>query len=177
MNFASVDPCWSSRATSRKNAGVPISGSPGVPYVRSVCVADGDTSAMPAAKNGFAVAPAFPEVDGPRTATTFLFAMYFCANASAGAGPCSTGVSPRTSLTFSPYCGASVLTAYFAQLACSCPRNAAPPVSGVMNGSVNVVLQLIDAELVAATFWPPCALVATIAVASTARAKPMAFFI
>jgi hypothetical protein len=36
---------------------------------------------------------------------------------------------------------------------------------------------LIDAVLIAATFWPPCAVVATTAVASTARAKPIAFFI
>ena len=148
-----------------------------MPIVRSVCVADGESAARPAWKNGFAVAPALPDVDGPRIATTLLSAMYFCANASAGAGPASTGVSPSASLTFRPYCEASVLTAYFAQLACSAPRNPAPPVSGVMNGNVIVLLQLNDARVVVATFWPPCALVATAAVVTTAKARPMAFFI
>ncbi len=50
-----------------------------------------------------------PDVDGPRTTSTFLSATYFWASACAGAGPCSTGVSPSTNLTFSPSGFASVL--------------------------------------------------------------------
>ena len=142
-------------------------------------MADGEIAARPAAKNGFAVAAALPEVDGPRIATTFLSEMYFCASACAGAGPCSTGVSPRTSLTFRPYCFGSVWTAYLAQLACSVPRNPAPPVSGVRNGMVIVLAQLIDCDEAAetATLWAPCALAATTEVMRTARARPIAFFI
>ena len=104
----------------------PASGRCASPTARRARCPPGSTASLEAATA--------PEVDGPRIATTLLSAMYFCASACAGAGPCSTGVSPRTSLTFSPYCGASVLTAYFAQLACSAPRKPAPPVSGVMNG-------------------------------------------
>src|SRR5690349_142137 len=177
MNFASVEPCWSSRATSRKNAGVPISGSPGVEYVRSVWVADGETDASPAAKNGLAVAPASPEVDGPSTATTLLSAMYFCASASAGAGPSSTGVSPSSSLTFRPYFGASVFTAYFAQVACSWPRKPAPCVSGVMKGRSIVLLQLSAAVDTCADVRPPWAVAATTVPARTAKAIAIAFFI
>ena len=79
-------------------------------------------------------------------ATTLLSATYFCASACAGAGPCSTGVSPSASLTFSPYRLGNVATAYFAQLACSVPRKPAPPVNGVRNGIVIVLLQLIDCD-------------------------------
>src|SRR4051794_1229601 len=83
-----------------------------------------------------------PDVDGPSTTRTLLFAMYFCATACAAAGPCSTGVSPRTNLTLRPKPFASVLTAYLAQDPCSAPRNPAPPVTGVTSGRVMVFLQL-----------------------------------
>src|SRR5438309_1605094 len=49
-----------------------------------------------------------PDVDGPRMATTLLSPTYFCARACAGVAPCSTGVSPPTSLIFRPRPGASV---------------------------------------------------------------------
>ena len=70
-------------------------------------------------------------------------------------------------------------TAYFAQVACSAPRKPAPPVNGVTNGIVIVLLQLIDCDdaAEAATLWAPCALDATTAVMSTTRARPIAFFI
>src|SRR6478609_10487160 len=103
-----------------------------------------------------------PDVDGPRTTRTLLSAMYFWARACAGAGPCSTGVSPSTNLTFSPSGFASVLTAYFAHAPCSAPRKPAPPVTGVTSGSVMVLVQLMacaaDAET--ATFGEPWALAA-----------------
>ena len=118
-----------------------------------------------------------PEVDGPMIATTLLSATYFCARDCAGAGPCSTGVSPRTSFTFSPSGFARVLTAYLAQLDCSLPRKPAPPVSGVTRAILSVLLQLTEAVPAAATFWPPCALAATTDVVRIARARPMAFFI
>src|SRR5258705_4056102 len=102
-----------------------------------------------------------PDVDGPSTTSTLLSATYFWARACAGAGPCSTGVSPRTSFTFSPSGFARVLTAYLAQLDCSLPRKPAPPVSGVTRASLRVLLQLTEAVPAAATFWPPCALAAT----------------
>src|SRR4051794_10818255 len=105
--------------------------------------------------------------------------MYFCASVCAGAGPCSTGVSPPTSLTFRCMPGASVLTAYLAQLICSAPRKPAPPVNGVTNGIVIVLLQLYAAVALAAWVGAPCAVVATITavVARIARARPIAFFI
>ena len=87
-----------------------------MPFVSDVRVADGEMCGTPAAKYVWLVAATAPEVAGPITATTFWSATYFCANACAGAGPCSTGVSPVTSCTFSPSPGASRLTAYFAQL-------------------------------------------------------------
>src|SRR3954470_8379822 len=118
-----------------------------------------------------------PEVDGPRTTSTLLSAMYFWASDCAGAGPCSTGVSPSTSLTFSPRGFASVLTAYFDHAACSAPRNPAPPVTGVTSGSVIVLLQLMLAAEAAATLGLPWADAATTVVTSTARARPIAFFI
>src|SRR3954465_12956029 len=118
-----------------------------------------------------------PDVDGPRTTSTLLSAMYFWASACAGAGPCSTGVSPRTNLTFSPSGFASLLTANFAHAPCSAPRNPAPPVTGVTSGSVIVLLQLMLAAEAAAILGLPWADAATTVVASTARARPIAFFI
>src|SRR3954470_16110078 len=91
-----------------------------------------------------------PEVDGPSTTRTLLSATYFCASDCAGAGPCSTGVSPVTNLTFSPSGLAGVFTAYFAHEACSAPRKPAPPVTGVTRGSVIWLLQLTAAADVAA---------------------------
>ena len=78
--------------------------------------------------------------------TTLGSAAYFCASVRAGAAPCSTGVSPWSSWTFSPIVFGSVATAYFAQLSCSVPRNPAPPVSGVTIASFSVLLQLTPAE-------------------------------
>src|SRR4051812_29485481 len=70
--------------------------------------------------------------------------MNFCATVWAGAGPCSTGVSPTTRDAFNPSFGARVLTAYFAQLSCSVPRKPAPPVTGetkpILNGAAQLVL-------------------------------------
>ena len=108
-----------------------------------VRVADGETCASPASKYVWLEAATAPEVEGPRIATTRLSATNFCASDCAGAGPCSTGVSPGTSVIFSPYLGARVLTAYFAQLSCSLPRKA-----GVTNAIFIGLLQLIacDAE-------------------------------
>src|SRR6476619_5758433 len=83
-----------------------------------------------------------PDVDGPRIASTLGSPTYFCASVWAGAGPCSTGVSPVTNFTFRCIPGASDLMAYFAQLACSAPRKPAPPVIGVTRGIVIVLLQL-----------------------------------
>src|SRR5437764_5533906 len=119
-----------------------------------------------------------PDVDGPSSTSTLLSATYFWASACAGAGPCSTGVSPSTNLTFSPSGFARVLTAYFAHAPCSAPRRPAPPVTGVTRGSVIVLLQLTLAAEAAATLGLPCADAATTEVmASTARARPIAFFI
>src|SRR4051812_23552518 len=74
--------------------------------------------------------------------TTAGSAAYFCASVCAGAGPCSTGVSPCSSWIFRPNGGARVLTAFFAQESCSWPRNAAPPVSGVTIAILSVFEQL-----------------------------------
>src|SRR3954453_20453834 len=117
-----------------------------------------------------------PDVDGPSTTRTLLSATYFWARACAGAGPCSTGVSPSTNLTFSPSGFASVLTAYLAHEPCSAPRKPAPPVTGVTRGSVIVLLQLTLAAETAVILLLPCALAATTDVARTARARPIAFF-
>src|SRR5882762_678942 len=118
-----------------------------------------------------------PDVDGPSSTRTLLSATYFWARACAGAGPCSTGVSPSTNLTFSPSGFASVLTAYFDHAPCSAPRKPAPPVTGVTRGSVIVLLQLKLAAEAVTSLLLPCALAATTVVASTARARPIAFFI
>src|SRR5579871_790920 len=108
--------------------------------------------------------------------TTFGSDAYFCATASAGAAPCSTGVSPWTSWTFSTYFWGRVATAYFAQLNCSVPRKPAAPVIGVTIASFIGLLQLMlwAAE---ATFWPPLAAAATMLAATTATAIAIAFFI
>jgi quercetin dioxygenase-like cupin family protein len=111
----------------------------------SVLVHDPEPGAGPATvdlgevERGTATAP---EVAGPRTARTLLSATYFWASDWAGVAPCSTGVSPVTSLTFRWSFFAHCWTASFAQLACSFPRNPAPPVIGVTSGSVIVLLQL-----------------------------------
>ena len=63
--------------------------------------------------------------------------------------PCSTGVSPVTRVTFSPSAGASVLTAYFAQVSCSLPRKPAPPVSGVTIAIFILLVQLIACDFAA----------------------------
>src|SRR5471032_2602175 len=97
----------------RRNAGV---ASRVEPFVRSVRVADGETCAIPAWKYVWLEAATAPEVDGPRIATTLLSATNFCASACAGAGPCSTGVSPGTMTTLRPSGLARVWTAYCAQL-------------------------------------------------------------
>ena len=111
--------------------------------VSDVRVADGEMCAIPAWKYAVLDAATAPEVDGPRTAITFGSPMNFCATDWAGAGPCSTGVSPTTSVARRPILGASVLTAYFAQLSCSVPRKPAPPVTGVTKPILNGALQLI----------------------------------
>ena len=72
-----------------------------------------------------------PDVLGPITASTDLFAIIFCATVCAIDAPCSTGVSPTTRPTLSPSFGARVFTAYFAQVNCSVPMKPAPPVTGV----------------------------------------------
>src|SRR3954447_1648341 len=159
----------------RKNAGV---ASLLAPCVSDVRVADGEMCAIFAWKYVVLDAATAPEVDGPRTTSTLGFATYFCASACAGAGPCSTGVSPRTNFTLRCSFGASSGTASFAQLPCSAPRKPAPPVTGVTSGRVIVLLQLNwPAASFAAAVWLPCALAATTDVARIARARPIAFFI
>src|SRR3954453_11718809 len=101
---------------------------------------------MPALKYAALDAATAPEVDGPITASTFWSAMNFCATVCAGAGPCSTGVSPTTSVTLNPRFGARVFTAYLAQLSCSVPRKPAPPVMGETKPSLNGAAQLILAD-------------------------------
>src|SRR3954471_17999919 len=130
--------------------------------------------ARPAWKYVLVEATTAPDVDGPSNATTLLSPTYFWASACAGAGPCSTGVSPSTNLTFSPRGFARVLTAYFAHEPCSAPRKPAPPVTGVTRGSVIVLLQLTLAAETVAILLLPCALAATTDVASTAMARPIA---
>ena len=98
---------------------------------------------MPAWKYVLLDAATAPEVDGPITATTCGSATNFCAAAWAGAGPCSTGVSNGTSVTFRPIAGAICLTASFAQLICSLPRKPAAPVSGVTKPNFSGPEQLI----------------------------------
>src|SRR4051794_32282750 len=83
------------------------------------------------------------------TPTMFFVEMNFCATVCATAGPCSTGVSPITSVTLRPSRGAICLTASLAQLDCSVPRNPAPPVTGVAKPICSGALQLILAALVA----------------------------
>src|SRR5260221_1204344 len=133
--------------------------------------------ASPAAKYVWLDAATAPEVDGPRIPTTLLSATYFCASACAGAGPCSTGVSPRTSWILRPSFGASVLTAYFAQLDCSCPRKPAPPVSGVTKAILSVLLQLMPADAFASDRCAACAVAATTDEAAAIRSRAMPFFI
>src|SRR6185312_4653527 len=132
--------------------------------------------AMPAWPYVVLEAATAPEVDGPRIARTLLSPTYFCASVCATAAPCSTGVSPSTSFTLRPSFGARVLTAYFAHEPCSAPRKPAPPVTGVTRGRVIVLLQLTPALETAVILLLPCALAATTVVASTARARPIAFF-
>src|SRR5712691_205731 len=139
MNLASFGPWMPSSGTTRKKAGV---ASFCGPFVSEVLVADGETWAMPAWKYVWLEAATAPDVDGPRMAITLLSATNFCARLCAGAGPCSTGVSPVMSRIFRPIFGGRVFTAYFAQVSCSWPRNAAPPVSGVTNAILSVLLQL-----------------------------------
>src|SRR5262249_49348279 len=110
-------------------------------------------------------------------ASTLGSPTYFCASVCAGAGPCSTGVSPPTSFTLRPRPGASDLTAYFAQLSCSAPRQPARPVIGVTNGSVIVLLQLKFAADARTAALLPCALAAITDMARTANARTIAFFI
>src|SRR5262245_53690901 len=99
---------------------------------------------MPAWKYVLLDAATEPEVD-TRRPTRCLSATYFWASACAGAGPCSTGVSPARSLILRPSFGASVLTAYFAQLSCSLPRKLAPPVRGVTSAISSCPRQLTAA--------------------------------
>src|SRR3954464_9485170 len=98
---------------------------------------------MPALKYAALDAATAPDVDGPITARTFWSAMNFCATVCAGAGPCSTGVSPTTSVARSPSLGARVFIAYLAQLSCSVPRKPAPPVMGDTKPILNGALQLV----------------------------------
>ena len=100
------------------------------PFVSDVRVADSEMWAMPAAWYVLLDAATAPEVDGPMTATTDLSATYFCASVCAGAGPCSTGVSPVTRLILRPYFG------------CSFPRKPAPPVNGATMAIFSLPLQL-----------------------------------
>src|SRR6476646_8748980 len=133
--------------------------------------------AIPAAAYVLLDAATAPEVDGPITATTFLSATNFCAKVCAGAAPCSTGVSPVTRLILRPYFGASVLTAYFAQLSCSLPRKAAPPVNGAAKPILSVPLQLTACER-AAVVDPAPAVDATAAArqaTSASRIPPRTF--
>src|SRR5579864_9387665 len=145
------------------------------PWDRSVRVADSETWVSEAASYVGLEAATAPEVDGPRMATTDLSETYFCASATAGAGPCSTGVSPWTSLTLRPCCCGSVATAYCAQESCSWPRMAAPPVSGVTIAMVRADLQLTPAA--ARLEWADAAVEATSADTPTtaASATPTAF--
>ena len=119
------------------------------PLVSDVRVADSEMCAIPAWKYVSLEAATAPEVDGPIIPMTLLSATYFCASACAGAGPCSTGVSPVISWTFSPNVFGSVFIAYLAQLSCSLPRKPAPPVSGVTSASFILLLQLIACAAVA----------------------------
>ena len=64
--------------------------------------------AIPAAKYAELDAATAPDVLGPITASTDLFAIIFCATVCAIDAPCSTGVSPTTRPTLSPSFGASV---------------------------------------------------------------------
>ena len=111
-----------------------------------------------------------PEVDGPITPTTDLSATYFCASVWAGAGPCSTGVSPGTSLIFSPSFAGSVATAYFAHVSCSWPRKAATPVSGVTNPILRVLEQLSPAEALAGAAVAGTTVIAAIPASAAAAA-------
>jgi hypothetical protein len=156
MKFASVGPWTLSSGTTRKNADV---ASRFAPFVSDVRVADGEMCAMPAAASVWLVAATAPDVDGPSTATTFLSETYFCA--SADASEASSCESPASRLILRPYFDASDLTAYFAQLSCSCPRNPASPVSGVMNAILSVLLQGMPAD---------CFAGAAVAVAASAEA-------
>src|SRR6188472_3883000 len=151
MKFASFGPWSPSSATTRKNPAVASLGLPPTGLVSDVRVADSETCTIPAAKYAALDAATPPEVEGPRIAITLGSAMNFCASACAGAPPCSTGVSPVTSEMLKPYFRGSVLTAYFAQLSCSLPRNPAPPVSGVGMASFNLPWQLTACDLAAAT--------------------------
>ena len=142
MYLASVEPWKSSAGTTRKNAFVACWLSPFVSVVR---VADGDTCTRPACVSAVLVETTEPDVEPPTTATMFLSEMNFCATACASAWPFSTGRSPGTSLTFSPIVAGSVLTAYFAQESCSCPRKPAAPVRGASIPMSSVFEQLMPA--------------------------------
>src|SRR5438876_10882650 len=80
MYVASVGPCTESSGTTRKK---PAVASRLDPFVSEVRVAEGEMCARPAAKSVWLVAATAPDVDGPRMATTFLSAPYFCASGDA----------------------------------------------------------------------------------------------
>jgi len=147
-------------------------------FVSDVRVADGEMCAIPAWKYVSLDAATWPEAAGPMMATTLLSATYFCASVTVGAGPASNGVSPARSLILRPYFGASVLTAYFAQLSCSLPIKPPPPVSGVTTAILSVLLQL-KAWVFAATVDPAPAVDASAAatMATNAIAIPPRRFI
>ena len=171
MKRASLGPWMKSPGTTRKKPGVP---SRGVPFVSDVRVADGEMCATPAATSVWLV-----DVAGPITATTFWSATYFWASACAGAGPCSTGVSPVSSWIFNPSPGASRLTAYFAQLSCALPRKPAPPVSGVTIAIFIVCLQFTACVALAsvATSGLAAAVAATTAAIPATSASAIALLI
>src|SRR5581483_2216632 len=112
------------------------------------------------------------------TPTTLLSATYFWASDCATAAPCSTGVSPVSSWILRPSFGASVFTAYLAQLSCSLPRKPAPPVSGVTMAIFSWLLQLracaAAADCVADGF--ASAAVAATAASAATQASAMALF-
>ncbi len=109
-------------------------------------VAEEEICARPAWLNDLLVAATEPDVEPPMTPTMLLLAMNFCATVCAAEGPCSTGASPGTSLTFRPIVLGSVLIASFAHESCSWPMKPAPPVRGASMPIESWLEQLIALE-------------------------------
>ena len=111
-----------------------------------------------------------PRSTGRGSPTTLLSATYFCASVCAGAGPCSTGVSPGTSLIFRPHLRRERLDRVLRPASAAPAEEAGAARERRDDRDLERALAADAAASCRGRRGLPCALAATTAVASTAEA-------